>query len=78
MMDFPGNQPTHCLANILKADRLHPRDYLTHTPWTDNDSSLLFVTDGQTDATKYIISLASQSIIKASGWTSLLKSIIAL
>ena len=29
----------------LKADRLHPRDHSTHrqTPWTDNDSSLLFV-----------------------------------
>ncbi len=28
----------------LKADRLHPRDYSTHkqTPWTNNDSSLLF------------------------------------
>ncbi len=28
----------------LKADRPHPRDYSTHrqTPWTDNDSSLLF------------------------------------
>ena len=41
----------------LKADRPHPRDYSTHkqTPWTDNDSSLLFaalgkvVTEGQTD-----------------------------
>ncbi len=28
----------------LKADRPHPHDYSTHrqTPWTDNDSSLLF------------------------------------
>ncbi len=25
----------------LKADRLHPHDYSTHRPWTDNDSFLL-------------------------------------
>ncbi len=33
----------------LKADRLHPRDHSTHrqTPWTDNDSSLLFVARGK-------------------------------
>ncbi len=61
----------------LKADRPHPRDYSTQrqTPWTDNDSSLLFAgsavralmdrrTDRRTDATKYIISLASRSIIR--------------
>ncbi len=33
----------------LKADRPHPRDYSTHrqTPWTDNDSSLLFAALGK-------------------------------
>ncbi len=36
---------------LLKADRPHPRDYLTHTqtPWTDNDSSLLFAALGKAD-----------------------------
>ncbi len=35
----------------LKADRPHPRDYLTHrqTPWTDNDSSLLFAALGKAE-----------------------------
>ncbi len=35
----------------LKADRPHPRDYSTHrqTPWTDNDSSLLFAALGKAE-----------------------------
>ena len=33
----------------LKADRPHPHDYSTHrqTPWTDNESSLLFAALGK-------------------------------
>ncbi len=39
------------LTKILKADRPHPRDYSKHrqTPWTDNDSSLLFATLGKAE-----------------------------
>ena len=35
----------------LKADRLHPRNYLKHrqTPQTDNDSSMLFAALGKTE-----------------------------
>ncbi len=39
------------LNHQLKADRPHPRDYSTHrpTPWTDNDSSLLFAALGKAE-----------------------------
>ncbi len=35
----------------IKADRPHPRGYSTHrqTPWTDNDSSLLFAALGKAE-----------------------------
>ncbi len=35
----------------LKADRPHPHDYSTHiqTPWTDDDSSLLFAALGKAE-----------------------------
>ena len=51
-------------TNKLKADRPHPRDNSTHrqTPWTDCERSD-GRTDGRTDSTKYIISLASWSIM---------------
>ncbi len=39
-----GKNHTFSLHYTLKADRPHPRDNSTHrqSPWTDNDSSLLF------------------------------------
>ncbi len=42
MITMYGNQADFFFK--LKANWLHPRDYSTHrqTPWTDNDSSLLF------------------------------------
>ena len=68
MSDFVMKQQVYnhscketCSITKLNAGRPHTRNYSSHrqTPWTD-DSSLLFatraVTDGQTDATKYIIS----------------------
>ncbi len=54
---------------IKKADRPHPRDHSTHRQGHRSNGSAMRVlrtdgqTDGQTDATKYIISLASRSII---------------
>ena len=37
------------LYSKLKADQPHPHDYSAHrqTPWTDNDSSLLFAAFGK-------------------------------
>ncbi len=56
---------THQKVFKLKADRPHPRDYLTHrhysthrqTPWTDNDSSLLFAALGKAEP---LISIAAR------------------